>query len=162
MKVRDLMTVPVVTCRADDSLESASRLMWRGDMGALTVVDPDGRVIGMLTDRDVCMAAYLQGSALRELRVERAMAHDVVACAPDDGFATARELMAEHQLHRLPVVDRDRRPIGMITLNDLALEADHERSLSDTEIRPQDVAFVLAAIGTPRVPRRRKRRRTAA
>jgi CBS domain-containing protein len=128
--------------------------MWERDVGALPVVDPEGRVAGMITDRDICMAALFGGGALRDRRVGEAMARDVIACRPDDGFATARELMAEHQLHRLPVLDGDGRLLGVITLNDLALEADHERNFSAIEIRPQDVAFVLAAIGTPRGARR--------
>jgi CBS domain-containing protein len=153
MKIRELMSVPVSVCRAGDSLESAARQMWSCDIGALPVVDDVRRVVGMITDRDLCMAALHTGRPLAELRVEGAMAREPIACGPDDAFAVARELMAEHQLHRLPVVDRERRLVGIVTLNDLALEADHERSFSSTELRPEDVAFVLAAIGSPRVPR---------
>ena len=150
MMIHQLMSTPVITCRGDESLESAAHTMWQHDIGAMPVVDADGRAIGMITDRDLLMAALFGCCGLRDRRVNEAMARKVVSCRPRNGFAVARELMAENQLHRLPVLDGHGRPVGMITLNDLALEADHERSFSATELRPQDVAFVLAAIATPR------------
>jgi CBS domain-containing protein len=154
MTIRELMSTPVMSCRPDDSLENAARIMWEHDLGAMPVVDPMGRAIGMITDRDLLMGAFFAGSALRHRRVEEVMSRDVVSCRASDDVGVARELMAEHQLHRLPVLDVHGRPEGMITLNDLALEADHERSFLASELRPQDVAFVLAAIATPRQARR--------
>jgi CBS domain-containing protein len=64
MKIRDIMSQDVATCREDDSLDRAAQLMWDRDVGSVPVVDGEGRPLGMITDRDICMAAYTQGEAL--------------------------------------------------------------------------------------------------
>ena len=82
MKVSDLMTREVRTCHQHDSLNRAAQLMWENDCGAVPVVDSDLKVIGMLTDRDICMAAYTQGKRLDEIPVVTAMSRQVVRCLP--------------------------------------------------------------------------------
>lgn len=73
MNVQDVMTRSVTTCLAQDCLYSVARLLWERDCGSLPIVDRDGRPIAMITDRDVCMAAYTTGKPLHELRVATAM-----------------------------------------------------------------------------------------
>ncbi|MCA8973745.1 MAG: CBS domain-containing protein [Planctomycetes bacterium] len=121
MKIRELMSSYVHTCRPQDSLETAARKMWEHDCGALPVVDADGRVGAVITDRDICMAAGMSGSALAELRVADSMSRQLVTCRGDDEVYTALKAMAEHQLHRLPVVDEHDRLCGILSLNDLAV-----------------------------------------
>lgn len=68
MKVQDIMTADVETCRLDDTLDRPAAIMWERDCGVVPVVDDESRIVGMLTDRDICMAAYTQGRPLPEIR----------------------------------------------------------------------------------------------
>ena len=114
------MTAPVHTCHVEDSLERAAHLLWEHDCGCLPVVDTPGVVQAMITDRDICMAAYTGGRPLAELSVADSMSSDLVSCGPDDDLAAAAGRMAEHQFRRLPVLDGGGRVQGMLSLNDMA------------------------------------------
>jgi CBS domain-containing protein len=131
MRVAQLMSQPVITCSANDSLNEAARLMWEHDCGSIPVVDGDGKVVGIVTDRDVCMAAYTQGERLCCIPVATAMAKQVFSCHPDDNLEKVEAVMGEQQIRRLPVVDDDNHPLGLLSLNDLAQEAVLPRSLGN-------------------------------
>lgn len=122
MLVRDLMKAPQV-CGPADTLERAAQLLWEHDCGVVPVVDGKRRVVGMLTDRDICMAAYTRGRALNELPVHSAMARAVTRCLPDQDVEAALGVMAGAQVHRLPVVDADERLIGILSVTDVVLAA---------------------------------------
>jgi CBS domain-containing protein len=123
MKVSRLMTSNVYTCSPDDTLTDAARIMWDKDCGCLPVVDAERRVLAMITDRDICMAAYTQGVPLHALHVSSAMSRGLVTCSPDRSHADLERLMREKQLRRIPVVDAEGRLLGIITLGDLAHHA---------------------------------------
>jgi CBS domain-containing protein len=120
MKVEQIMTRPVVSCAPDDTLHRAAQLMWENDCGCLPVVDASARVVGMVTDRDACMAAYTKGAPLWDIRVADVMTRDVATCGPGDDIASVEQEMGTRQIRRVPVV-RDRELVAMISLNDLAL-----------------------------------------
>lgn len=144
------MTREVRTCRPDDSLHAAAKVMWDCDCGCVPVVDDDRRVIGMLTDRDICMAAYTQERPLSSLRVSDAMSKEVFACSPGDPVSTAEEVMRTKQVRRLPVVE-DGRLAGIVSLNDLSLTAARPtRRGKKKEITTSEVGETLAAIGVHR------------
>lgn len=123
MRVSDLMSRPAITCHVHDDLNVPARLMWDHDCGVIAVVGDDGTLLGMITDRDVCMAAYTQDRPLGELEVNIAMARHPISARPDQDLGEVERAMAEHQVRRIPVVDDDGRPIGVLSLNDLAIEA---------------------------------------
>jgi CBS-domain-containing membrane protein len=148
MRIGQLMSQPAVTCSAEDSLHRAAQLMWDHDCGVLPVVDPQGRTIGVITDRDVCMAAYTQGRPLHEIVVRSAMARDAFCCRTEDSLETAAKTMSEKQIRRVPVVDGEGRPIGVLSMNDLAREASRTRN-RDSKLE-HDVASTLARICEPR------------
>ena len=118
--VRTLMSVNVRSCTPGDSLNRAAQLMWDGDCGCVPVVDDSGRVVGLITDRDICMASYTQGKSLAELPVEGFMSKQVHGCGPDESVGDALGLMTEHRLRRLPVQDVSGKLIGMLSLADVA------------------------------------------
>ncbi len=155
MKVEELMSKPAVTCCVTDNLEVAARLMWEYDCGALPVVGDDGRVVGMITDRDVCMGAYTKGRALHEIPVSVAMVPRVFTCRPDDAVPFAEALMADRKVRRLPVVDDDGRPLGLLSLDDLApvmtVPGEAAGALGE-------MVTMMAAIAEPRTPASRQRR----
>jgi CBS-domain-containing membrane protein len=150
MNVAQIMNRNVETCRPTDTLAMAAVKMWDRDVGSLPVLDPDGRVIGAITDRDVCMTACFRGQPLHELTVSTAMSREVYACSPEDALLQAEEIMRGEQLRRLPVVDAEGRICGVITINDLAREAEREELQRRHEITPQEVTLTLATISAPR------------
>jgi CBS domain-containing protein len=121
MQAKTLMTSPAITCHVNDPLHLAAQLMWDHDCGALAVVNDDRKLVAMITDRDICMAALTRGQRLDELLVNGAMSKHVFAVGPEQSIADVEQLMAAEQIRRVPVVDIDDRPIGMLSLNDLAL-----------------------------------------
>jgi CBS domain-containing protein len=146
--VRSIMTVGVMTCEPGDSLNRAARLLWDHDCGALPVLASDGKLVGMITDRDICMAAYSQGCTLSEGKVESAMSRDVLTCELEDTIEHALELMRSRQLRRLPVVNPDGRLAGVVSLADMARFA---RALSNDGVGAYtSLGFTLAAISEPR------------
>jgi CBS domain-containing protein len=146
MRVKEIMSHPVVTCPATATLDQAARLMWEFDCGIVPVVNEDGRLEGVVTDRDICMAAYTQGLPLSAIPVSTPMARTVVAIHTDDLIEQAEELMRAYQIHRLPVLDGEDRPAGLVSMNDLArLAARAHRSAVDREL-----VRTLAAICQPR------------
>ncbi len=93
--------------------------MWDHDCGCAPVVDGHGRLVGIVTDRDICMAAYTQGVSIAAIPVERVMSARVVTCARGDDLETALGLMRTHEIHRLPVADSRGRLVGILSLTDL-------------------------------------------
>lgn len=118
--VRSLMTTHVRTCAPDDSLNLAAHLMWNDDFGIVPVVSHEHQLVGVLTDRDVCMATYIQGRGPAELRVDGAMSKDVSSCALDDSIGVALGIMAERRVRRLPVLSSDGKLAGLLSLADIA------------------------------------------
>lgn len=151
MKVEQLMSRNVKTCHANDSLNCAAQVMWENDCGCVPVVDDEGHAVGMITDRDVCMAAYTQGGPLGHLEVSNAMAHGLHSCRPADTIVEAESIMRAQQVHRLPVVDTEGRVIGLLSLNDIAREVARERGIAGKpEVGSEDLATTLGAICAPR------------
>lgn len=146
MNVGELMRKDVKTCRPEDSLNTAAQLMWDNNCGTVAVV-ADGKVVGMLTDRDICMAAYTQGGTLRDLQVSRAMSKQLFACHPDDSIAKAEEFLRANGIRRLPVIDADSHLVGVLSLDDIAREATRERKgKGRVEVTAEEVCDTLGTI----------------
>ncbi len=156
MKVEQLMTCDVKVCTDTDTFNRAAQLMWEFDCGCIPVIhaNGDGRVVGVITDRDIAMAAYTQGKDLWAIPVTSAMTRNVIACHTGDGISQAEALMRDNRLRRLPVLDRQERLVGIISLNDLAREAQREISGGRrAEVTGQGVAETLASVCQPRISR---------
>jgi CBS-domain-containing membrane protein len=111
------------------------------------LLDHAGRFIDMLTDRDICMAAYTQDMTLSMANVESAMASTVVSCNPQDELEDAQKLMCRHRVRRLPVVDADGKIVGLLSLSDIAREAERERREGGRrQVRATNVAATLGGI----------------
>ncbi|MFY9346082.1 MAG: CBS domain-containing protein, partial [Planctomycetota bacterium] len=126
MKVQDVMTRSPSTCLLQDNLDAAAQKLWERDCGCLPVVDPDGRPLAMLTDRDVCMAAWTTGKPLHELQVGAAMSKQLVSCRAAEELGAAAARMSKHGVRRLPVLDNNGVLAGIVSLNDLALASAKE------------------------------------
>jgi CBS domain-containing protein len=134
----------ITSCTIHDDLARAAQLMWDRDIGCLPVIDDQGHVAGMITDRDVCMAAYTQGAPLRAIPVTTAMAKHVFACRESDEIDAVEATMRQHQIRRMPVIDDQGHPIGIISLNDIA------RAASAGKVPAGELASTLAAVSAPR------------
>jgi CBS domain-containing protein len=151
MKVQQLMTQDPATCRSDDSLNVAARIFWERDCGCVPVIDAhDSHIVGMLTDRDVCMAAYIEGQPLRDIQASVAMSKMVHSCKPEDSIQQAEEIMRKHKLRRLPVVGATGSLVGILSINDLAIEAARERSRGAVEVLDSEVGETLSALSEHR------------
>ena len=147
MNVQEIMTRPAVTCRPGDTLNTAAQIMWEQDCGAVPVVDDGGKLVGLVTDRDICMAALTRGSALSAIPVAHAMAKQVYACEVGDSVGAAELLMSDKQIRRVPVVDGDNRPVGLLSLADIARHATATGQKNGLE---REVTRTLASICRPR------------
>ena len=150
MNVGQLMSRAVETCHSGDNLAIAAAKMWDADFGCLPVLGDDDRLVGMITDRDICMAGYLQGRQLIKIPGSVAMSKQLYACRAEDGLIEAEEVMRSHQVRRLPVVDAAGNLVGIISLNDLSREAERQAGRRARELTGQEVTATLAAVGAPR------------
>ena len=139
--VRSLMTTHVHTCPADGSLARAAQVMWETDCGAVPVVSYD-RVVGIVTDRDVCMASYTQGRRLEDIRVDGAMSKALFSCGPDESIGAALAIMADKRVRRLPVLNENGKLLGIISISDVTRWA---RSLANPAVEAA-LTDALAAI----------------
>ena len=124
MTVRDLAELDVKSCSPDADLASAAKIMWDGDCGAVPVVNVDGKVIGMLTDRDTCIAAATRAAAPLNIQVKDVMSREVASCTAGDDVRTAMKTMKERRIRRIPVLDAQGRLAGILSINDLAMRAE--------------------------------------
>ncbi len=148
MKVKEIMSSDVVACRPEESVNHAAQIMWEQDCGAVPIVDAEDRIVGMLTDRDICVAAYTQGKPLWDIPVSSACSHNVYSCQHTDTLQTAENIMRVAQIRRLPVVDEGGKLKGMLSLGDLASHV-HRAGRGADGLSYQSMALTLAAISQP-------------
>jgi len=146
MVVRELMKREVCTCRPSDSLRRVAEIMSKGACGVLPLVDEQGVVVGIVTDRDLCMAACRDGSPPESTLVSSVANRQVQTVREDDTPERAEQLMREHCIRRLPVVDGSGRPVGILSLHDLARYAHWAASKGD-RLTPESVVATEIAIG---------------
>jgi CBS domain-containing protein len=150
VKVSEAMTGEVLCCAADATLNDAAHLMWERDCGFVPVTEREsGRLVGVVTDRDICMAAYTQGRPLHEVPVATAMSRQVISIKAEDDVARAFELLRRHQLHRLPVIDARGQLVGVMSLTDLARTAGRKHAPENDQLRTK-IGATLAEVGRPR------------
>jgi CBS domain-containing protein len=144
MRVQDAMTRNVATCSQDDTLSHAARLMWEHDVGAVPVLNEDGAVCGMITDRDICMAAYTKGLALQDIQVRNAMSTIVHTCRSKDSIESALRLMQQNRVRRIPVTEGGR-PVGMLSLSDLMTvlrSSERDREAPSAELLVETISLI--------------------
>ena len=129
MKIRDVMTPNPRTVSPDDTVQAAARIMQTEDTGAVPVVN-DGRVLAVVTDRDIVVRVVAEGGSLSS-PVRSIASQDVVCASPDMSTREASELMSEHQIRRLPVVENDRL-VGIVSIGDLAVKEGRDSRIGDT------------------------------
>ena len=124
MRVQEIMTKDVSFCDPATNAAAATEIMWARNCGSLPIVEDGRGVVGMVTDRDLLIALGTRNRNAADLPVGEVMNKDLSLCAPDDDVRDALKTMAERQLHRLPVVDKDGALKGILSLDDIALRAE--------------------------------------
>ena len=150
MKVNELMTVDPVAIWLTDSLASAAKSMWENDCGILPIIK-EGRVVGVVTDRDICMATAIRNRPESAISVEEVMTRAIFSVMPEDDVHTALQLMQEHKVRRLPVMSAEGELKGMLSMNDVVLKA-QETNGKKPELSFHDVVKTYKAICEHPVP----------
>lgn len=119
-RARDVMSREVLTCRTFDSLHRAAQIMWDANCGSVPVLDDQGKLVGMITDRDALMAAYTRGLPLADLNVMGCMSTTLYTCKAEDKLRDVMEVMSTHQVRRVPVVADDGGLVGIVAIADVA------------------------------------------
>ena len=149
MKVKDLMTSAVKSCSPTTDLAAAAKIMWEGDCGVVPVTDDRGKVVGIITDRDICIAAATRSRMEGEIPVQEVISKNLYTCAPGDDVRAALDTMRSRKVRRLPVVGHDGQLAGILSLHDIALQA---RSSRNQELMPEAVLDTFVAITAPATP----------
>lgn len=145
MRVEELMTKQVSCCGVGTSAAKAAELMWIHDCGILPVVDDrNGRLVGVVTDRDLFIALATKGQSPSGLTVGEVMQPEVFSCGPDNDLRSALETMAGQQVRRLPVVDGSGVLRGILSLNDVIRYA--RPRINGSGVSYEDVVRTLRAV----------------
>jgi CBS domain-containing protein len=140
------------TCQDHDMLDVVAQHMWDADVGVIPVIDPRGRLVGVITDRDVAMAAYTQGHPLRQISVRTAMSDVIHIVREDATLDDVQAQMQHHRVRRVPVVDRQGKVVGIVTLTDLARCVG---GASPMAVTASEIVITLRTVCEPRGERHR-------
>jgi len=144
LQVSEIMTDQIHACHPEDSLNAAATIMGEHDCGAVPILDGRQELVGMLTDRDICLCAAKRDEPLSSLQVSDAVSWEPLTCSPDEEIETAEKKLAQHQVRRLPVTDHAGRLLGMLSLADIARAQRRGPARSQRK-----VATTIAAISKP-------------
>lgn len=152
MKVKDVMTGTPYYCQLDTNLGSATELMWVGNCGFLPVMGTNGKLVGVVTDRDICIALGTRNRLAAEVTVAEVMSNRLFACSPDDDVHIALQTMKEGGIRRLPVTVENGILVGVISMDDLLLRAEPAGIGKRPELSNEEVVKTYRAIDRRRVP----------
>lgn len=131
LTAREIMTRNVKTVRPESPLRDAAQIMKDENVGIVPVVNEQGRLVGLLTDRDIVVRAFVENRTPDQFRVQDVMSDELEAVTGDEDVHALIELMGKKQVRRVPVVDRDDRLVGIVALADIATRADFDEELQD-------------------------------
>lgn len=146
MNINECMSREPRGVRVTDGLDVAAKVLWEQDCGFVPVLDAVGALVGVVTDRDLCMASYTRGRALFEIPVSAVMSQQIRCVRADDRVDAALAAMQELQVHRLPVLDARGALVGVLSTNDLIRAAATQPNAAFAG----QVMQTLAAIGRSR------------
>jgi len=129
LKCRDIMTRNVTTCSKNTHISTIAQLMRKEDIGAIPVLNEEGRLEGIVTDRDLVVEALTKNKADSELKAEDCMSTDLYTAWQNDRLVDVINQMGDHQIRRVPVVDSRNRLVGIISIADVATQTRKDREL---------------------------------
>jgi len=141
MQVHEVMTPGAECTHPKATLQDAARMMRDLDVGALPVCGDNDRLVGMITDRDIVVRALAEGQDPKKSRVQDVMSPDILYCFEDQSLGEAADLMKDHQVRRLVVLNRDKRLVGIVSLGDLAAKSRDKGLSGETLEHVSEPAF---------------------
>ncbi len=150
MKIKEIMDNPGAACRPDSNLAAVAGLMWDKDCGVAPVVDEAGKVVGMITDRDICIAVATKGRLASDIPVSEVMSTDISSCRLDDQIEIALKLMQERNVFRLPVIDDEGTLQGVLSIYGVVLHAGNGKAKKNPPLSAPRVVSVLKSIAAHR------------
>jgi len=161
MKVKDVMMGTPHYCQLENNVGTATELMWKANCGFLPVQSADGKVIGVITDRDICIALGTRNCPAGKVSVGEVMSGQLHSCAPDDDIHAALQTMREAKIRRLPVMAKNGTLVGVLSMDDILFRAEPRSPGKEPELSSDEVVRTFRSIarrGDPDV----KAKRTAA
>lgn len=146
VRVQGVMTEEVRSCTPNTPLSDSAAILWDRDRGALPVIE-DGKVAGITTDRDICIALGTRDRLPHTVPMRDAGTRPVVTCGPEDERRKVLELKRQYQIRRIPVVDAEQRLRGIVSINDIVLRAEGRRS---KELSHEEVIKTMKAVSAHR------------
>lgn len=153
MNIIDICTKAVRFCRPQDNVAAAASVMWECDCGAIPVLDDAGKLIGVITDRDICIAVATRKQYAHDIPVSEVMSGMVISCKTGDPVKEALRLMREAKIRRLPVLDDKGMLRGIVSVNDIILAAHDVKVKAVKEALLQEIMLTLMAISQHHKPR---------
>lgn len=142
MKVKKIMTTDVGFCALDDSLLKAVEIMRQKNCGVVPAVDTENRLAGIITDRDICLAAAdAPNRKISAIKAEEIIGGEVISCEPEDKIEAALKKMRKHQIKRLAVVDKDNQIVGILSITDVLRSAGKDKALKKLLFRTLSSIF---------------------
>ncbi|MCI0659553.1 MAG: CBS domain-containing protein [Acidobacteria bacterium] len=133
-------------CRPETNLAAVATIMWDGDCGVMPVVNEEGKVVGMITDRDISIALATKGRLASEIPVSEVITGKAYSCELDEDIKSALKTMRHERVRRLPVINDDGRLQGILCMNDVILRAEEARGKHVPEISYEDVMSTMKAL----------------
>lgn len=152
MKVKEIMTQSAVCCSANMNIGEAVELMWVHNCGVLPVLDASRKLSGIITDRDICIAAGTRNKLAGELTVSEIATKDVFTCKPDDDVHEALRIMADRQVRRLPVVDDGGVPQGILSADDIVAHAGLNKGTGAALLPSEEIIGSLKKLYSQKFP----------
>lgn len=152
MKVKEIMTQEAVSCGPETNIGSAVEKMWIRNCGMLPMVAHDGKLIGVVTDRDICIAMGTRNRLPGDLTVGEIAIRPVFTCGPNDEIHEALHTMAEKQVRRLPVVNNEGVPQGILSMDDIVTHGDLNKWEECCELSSEEIIRTLKKLYGQRFP----------
>jgi CBS domain-containing protein len=152
MKVKDIMTREAKFCDLNESLAEAAQTMWAADCGVLPVLKDGKEIVGLITDRDICMAMAMRDRNAAAVSAEEVVSGAIYSVTAEEDIHEALEIMREHKVRRLPVVTSEGELEGMLSLNDVVLRAEEAKGKKASELTYADVVETYKAICAHTLP----------
>jgi CBS domain-containing protein len=152
MKVKDAMVRSPISCSPNSNLGVAAELLWKQNCGILPVVNAERRVVGIMTDRDMCIALGTRNLLPGQILVKEVMTGKVHSCKLEEDVHSALETMARERVRRLPVIDNKGLLQGILSMDDVVLHVEGASQMNATGLTQKDVVDTLKRIYRPQVP----------
>ena len=155
MKIKYVMTKDPTSCVPSDTAQCAAKIMRDEDTGVVPIIENEQsrKVVGIVTDRDLCMNIVAEGRDPRTTQVHESMTTTVVGCSPQDSVDKATELMRENQIRRIPVIDDQHQLVGIVAMADIVGRADLRTAATHETLKT-----VSAPTSAPSKPRAKSRK----